>query len=256
MSNGPATPSKLALARTHSRHISSEGGTEFGTPESTFPTDSPTVGESTRMIGLGLSNTDTGRTGEGSKRGLYPAEDEDDSADVFGGGGSGSNGQTHTLHLSRPRPVVEEDNTLDEVDQFLQDQDEDNQTRESSFDGHTGGRGKRTFAKTKFELNKPRRNDSSTSSLNHSPRSHASDPLLEVLDNDDDEDDEGMELFDNDDDEEFDTGSAEPSTGRRGRRSRRRWNEDESRTNEAGLLEVSQGLAPISRVMVGADVAS
>jgi hypothetical protein len=189
------------------------------------------------MVGLGLSNTGkAAESGGGAGKGGYFPEDEEDSEDVFGSNGSGSNGQT--VHISRLKTTEETDTTLDEVDQFLQD--EENATRESSFDGHTNGTGsgKRSYAKTRIELNMPRRNDSSQSSLNHSPRSHASDPLLEVLDNDDDDDDEEMEMFDNDEDEEFDTGSAEPGRGRRSRRSRRRWNEDDTRSNEAGLLEV------------------
>jgi hypothetical protein len=49
-----------------------------------------------------------------------------------------------------------------------------------------------------------------------------------------------MEFLDGDEDEEFDTGG--PS-GRRSRRGRRRWNEDEG-NGEAGLLEVSHLLSP------------
>lgn len=200
---GPATPSRL---HSHSRQIS-DGGTEFGTPESSFPPEadnsgSPTIIESTRMVGLGISR-------QGS---VVSA----DGMDMSGG---------------IPRPSSRDgrgrDAALDEVDQFLQDEEEGD-----TFDLNHGR------PRSKLDFNMPRRNDSSHSSL-QSHRSHASDPLLEVLDNDDDweEEDEGdgMEILDCEDDEEFETGGS--GAGRRSRRGRRRWNEDEG-NGEAGLLEV------------------
>jgi hypothetical protein len=220
MSNGPATPSKLGHNRGHSRQLSSNGGTEFGTPDSNFPTDSPKLGESTRMVGLGISKSG-GTSSASIDRNMYTDQDGEDASDVFGHG--------QVLHINRPSGKGAMDNEMDEVDQFLRD--EENGTRESSLDGRRNS--KRPFANHTL-----RHNDSGTSSLNQSPRSHASDPLLEVLDNDEDDDDEGMELF-NEDDEEFDTGSGEPGAGRRSRRGRRRYNEDDSRSSEAGLLEVN-----------------
>jgi len=203
--NGPATPSRL---HSHSRQIS-EGNTEFGTPGSNFPAEvdggSPSQGESTRMVGLGIS-----RQGSVASTGGR-------DGDVFGG-------------LGRSSPDERgRDAALDEVDQFLQDEEEGD-----TFDLKHGDRPSRAFSKSKPEFNMPRRNDSSHSSL-QSHRSHASDPLLEVLDNDDDwEDEEGdMEILEGDDDEEYEVGA-----GRRSRRGRRRWNEDEG-NGEAGLLEVS-----------------
>ena len=196
---GPATPSRL---QSHSRQVS--GNTEFGTPESNFPPEaesaSPSLGESTRMVGLGISR-------QGSVSSV--------NGDVFGGPPSNKGAR-------------ERDATLDEVDHFLQDEEEGD-----TFDLDHGDRHSRN---SKLDFKKPRRNDSSHSSL-QSHRSHASDPLLEVLDNDDDWEDEdegdGMEVFDGDEEDEFDT-----APSRRSRRGRRRWNEDEG-NGEAGLLEVS-----------------
>jgi hypothetical protein len=215
--NGPATPSRL---HTHSRQIS-EGATEFGTPESNFPPEadnagSPSLGESTRMVGLGIS-----------RQGSVVSANGADEGDVFGGSRSKVSSE-----------VAGRDAALDEVDQFLQDEEEGD-----TFDLNHGDRS--TRSKSKFEFNMPRRNDSSHSSL-RSHRSHASDPLLEVLDNDDDWEDEdegdGMEVLDgDDDDEDYETGGA----GRRSRRGRRRWNEDEG-NGEAGLLEVSPMLCSVN----------
>lgn len=231
MPDQPSTPSKAA--RTHSRQISSEAGTEFGTPESTFPTDSPTVGETTRMVGLGLTNGH-GQS-NGSKEG--PSAGEAVGGDVFGNG--------HRLDLDgNENEDANRDHVLDEVDQFFNEADDDygpdhdHATRESSFDA----------SKTRLELNTrggPRRTDSSASSFAQSPGSHASDPLLEVLDNDDDDEgeDEEMEMFEDGDEDDFDP--HEPLVGRRGRRGRRRW-EGEERRQEATLLEVSERSPQIS----------
>lgn len=178
------------------------------------------------MVGLGISKSG-GNSSASIDRSMYNEQREvDEEADVFGGG--------DVLQINRSSGKAGKDKEMDEVDQFLRD--EENGTRESSLDG------RRSDLKRPFSNHTLRHNDSGTSSLNHSPRSHASDPLLEVLDNDEDEDDEGMELFDNEDDEEYDTGSGPTGAGRRSRRGRRRWNEDDSRSNEAGLLEVSTGL--------------
>jgi len=156
------------------------------------------------MVGLGIS-----------RQGSVASVNGNGNGDVFGGLSSKLDGKGL-------------DATLDEVDRFLQDEEEGD-----TFDLKHGDRHARS---SKFEFNMPRRNDSSHSSL-QSHRSHASDPLLEVLDNDDEWEDEdegdGMEVFDGDEEEEFDVG---PS--RRSRRGRRRWNEDEG-NGEAGLLEVS-----------------
>jgi len=210
--NGPATPSRL---HTHSRQIS-EGNTEFGTPESNFPAEadsgSPSLGESTRMVGLGISRQGSVVSNAGG------------NVDVFGGLGRSS------------RDERGRDAALDEVDQFLQDEEEGD-----TFDLKHGDRPSRGTSKSNPGFNMPRRNDSSHSSL-QSHRSHASDPLLEVLDNDDDwEDEEGdMEILDGDEDEEYEVGA-----GRRSRRGRRRWNEDEG-NGEAGLLEVSDPFTIVS----------
>jgi hypothetical protein len=228
--NGPSTPSRL---QAHSRHISADGGTEFGTPESNFAGDaadhSPTLGESTRMVGLGISRQGSvagSGLGDGAGTGGLEAEVGDDE-DVFGG-------FTGRGQVSHQREGKARDSTLDEVDRFLQDE-EDEETLDLKHDM------KRSRSETKLDINIPRRNHSSHSSL-QSNRSHASDPLLEVLDNDDDyeDGDEGMEFLDGDEDEEFDTGGP---GGRRSRRGRRRWNEDEG-NGEAGLLEVSHLLSP------------
>jgi hypothetical protein len=216
--NGPATPSRL---HTHSRQIS-EGNTEFGTPESNFPPEvdsaSPSLGESTRMVGLGISRQGSVVSGNGSGDG-----------DVFGG------------LVRSSRDERGRDAALDEVDQFLQDEEEGD-----TFDLKHGDhpRPTRGTSKSNSGFSMPRRNDSSHSSL-QSHRSHASDPLLEVLDNDDDwEDEEGdMEIIEGDEDEEYEVGA-----GRRSRRGRRRWNEDEG-NGEAGLLEVSG----IFNIASGAD---
>lgn len=203
----PSTPSKLG--RTHSRQISSEAGTEFGTPESSFPTDSPTVADSTRMVGLGLSTPKLEGAGTPNM--------------VEGGGDVFGNGQRVDL--------TDRDHALDEVDRFLNEADEDDlETRDSSFD----------MSKGRIELNmpNPRRAGSSSSSFAQSPGSHASDPLLEVLDNDEDEDDEGMEMFEDGDEEDLDP--EQPLVGHRSgaRRGRRRW-EGGERRKESGLFEVS-----------------
>lgn len=229
--NGPSTPSRL---QAHSRHVSNDGGTEFGTPESNFPGEagaelgSPTLGQSTRMVGLGISRQGSvagSRSGSGAGTGGLDVEAEDDG-DVFGG----FNGRGQVSHQQEGR---DRDSTLDEVDQFLRDEED-----EEEFDlKHDSQRSRPT---NKLDINIPRRNHSSHSSL-QSTRSHASDPLLEVLDNDDDyeDGDEGMEFLDGDEDEEFDTGGL---GGRRSRRGRRRWNEEEG-NGEAGLLEVSHLLS-------------
>lgn len=150
------------------------------------------------MVGLGIS-----------RQGSVVSANGGDGVDIFGG------------FPSRSR-----DAALDEVDQFLQDEEGD------TFDLKHGDRPTRFYPTSKI----PIRNDSSHSSL-QSHRSHASDPLLEVLDNDDDWEDEdegdGMEVLDGEDDEEFEVGA-----GRRSRRGRKRWNEEEG-NGEAGLLEVS-----------------
>jgi hypothetical protein len=159
------------------------------------------------MVGLGIS-----------RQGSVVSTTRGGDGDVFGGLDKNS------------RDGRSRDAALDEVDQFLQDE-EDGDT----FDLKHGDRlrSSRTTSKSKLEFKMPRRNDSSHSSL-QSHRSHASDPLLEVLDNDDDwEDDEGdMEILDGDEDEDYEAGA-----GRRSRRGRRLWNEDEG-NGEAGLLEV------------------
>jgi hypothetical protein len=181
------------------------------------------------MVGLGISRQGSvagSGSGNGASAGGVEVKVEDDE-DVFGG-------FTGRGQVSHQREGMDRDSTLDEVDQFLQDEE-----NEEGFDLKHDL--KRSRSDTKLDINIPRRNHSSHSSL-QSNRSHASDPLLEVLDNDDDyeDGDEGMEFLDGDEDEEFDTGG--PS-GRRSRRGRRRWNEDEG-NGEAGLLEVSHLLSP------------
>lgn len=243
----PTTPSKTL--RTHSRQVSSEAGTEFGTPESTFPTDtdSPTTApQSTRpsMVGLGLSTSVTSSSGSGS--GSESPARFNSQGDVFGSGQrlnlNGGNGNGNGNEDDR-------DAALDEVDQFLNEaardslsEGHDTDTRNSSID----------YSKTRIELNMPggqRRHDSSTSSfnLNQSPGSHTSDPLLQVLDNDDDEEDEDEEmvLFEDGDGDEEDFDTQEPLVRRRGRK-RRRWVEGGERKKDSSLLEVSHRSRRIS----------
>ena len=231
----PTTPSKTL--KTHSRQVSSDAGTEFGTPESTFPTDtdSPTPApQSTRpnMVGLGLSTPITSSRGSGSGN-ESPARFGSEG-DVFG------DGQKLDVNAANGNS---RDAALDEVDQFLNEAardslSEDPDTRASSLD----------YSKTRIELNMPggqRRHDSSNSSFDQSLGSHASDPLLQVLNDDDDEEDEDeeMELFEDGegegDEEDFDT--QEPLVRRRGRK-RRRWVEGGERKKDSSLLEVSHHL--------------
>lgn len=216
----PSTPSKAL--RTHSRQVSSEAGTEFGTPESSFPTDSPTIAESTRMVGLGVSTPTLSSNGDrGSPR-------FGQSGDVFG------DGQRLDLNNTAGR-----DAALDEVDQFLHEAGEGSEGRGGSRSASMD----LDYSKTRIELNKPgqRPTHSSSSSFALSSGSHTSDPLLEVLDNDDDDegeddDEDGMEMFEDGDEEDFD--SQAPLVGRRGRK-RRRW-EGGERRQESKLLEVSR----------------
>ena len=222
----PTTPSKF---KTHSRQVSSDGGTEFGTPDSSFPTDtdSPAAGtaaESTRplMVGLGLSTPVSGGSRSNSPSAEFIQEE-----DVFGGGQS--------LDSKKGGSGTVRDAALDEVDQFLNEAARDSDeagTRGSSLD----------YSKTRIELNGPgqRRQDSTNSSSAQSPGSHTEDPLLEVLDDEEEEDEEEeeMELFEDGDGDEEDFDTQEPLVGRRGRK-RRRWVGGAERKKDESLLEVS-----------------
>jgi hypothetical protein len=195
------------------------------------------------MVGLGISRQGSvSASGSASTSGQATLGDRRDGGDVFGGSGS-----SHLFARDeRDRAGRSGDTTLEEVDQFLQDagEDEDGDDEGTTFDLKHSDQKRSSRSTTKLEFNMPRRNDSSHSSL-QSHRSHASDPLLEVLDDDDYGDDggdegEGMEIFDNDEDEDEEAGAGigGHGPGRRSRRGRRRWNEDEG-NGEAGLLEVS-----------------
>lgn len=173
------------------------------------------------MVGLGLTTP--------KLDGLGTPKANETAGDVFGNGH-----RVDEVDLNR-------DEALDEVDQFLNEADEaDGETRESSFD----------FSNGRIEIGKPgtRRHHSSTSSFAQSPGSHTSDPLLEVLDNDEDEEDEeGMEMFEDGDEEDFDT--EQPLVGRRSgsRRGRRRW-EGGERKKDSSLFEVCQSRLAIRNV--------
>lgn len=219
----PTTPIK-----THSRRVS-EQGTEYGTPQSNIdPSDQLDVpGSPTRLSGHVEDMDDFEQSRGGSNGHLFSYQSQKYAS------GSRSKGSTGRGSLSSNEG--EGDELLDEVDDFLRQQGSSSSSATRGYDvDPSSSRTDSASTSGRFDVYaQPGPSSSKTDSGRTTP-----DPVLELLDNDDDDLEEEMEMFDQDEeDEEYGTDAGEPLVGRRGRRKRRRWDENENK-KESSLWEV------------------